>query len=316
MFVGVDIGGMSIKAGVVDGSGKILSKASCECNGKLNESEIADRICDLATKVANDAGFDIRDAEGIGIGCPGSIYDEEGIVRYSCNLNLKNAPLAKDVKDRLGVEVKLGNDANCAALGETLFGAGKGCKNTVMITLGTGVGTGIVADGRLVTGNRSAGAEGGHIQLSVGGAKCGCDKRGHFEAYASATALMRMTAEAAKRHPESLLAKLAEGGISGKTAFEAARAGDRTAKAVVNRYLTYVGMGLVSLANIFYPEKIIIGGGISNEGDAVMRPLQKYVSENVYGAEYNPKIEVVAATLRNNAGIVGAAALFMTKREA
>lgn len=168
-----------------------------------------------------------------------------------------------------------------------------------MVTLGTGVGTGIIADGRLITGNRSAGAEGGHITINLGGATCGCGKKGCFEAYASATALMNQIQSACEKHPESLLAKeVEENGNSGKIVFDCAKEGDKVAIAVVKRYIKYVGIGLVNYANIFAPEVIIIGGGISNQGDNIIKPLQRYVSRNKYGAEYTPKVKVVAATLK------------------
>ena len=312
-YVGVDIGGMSVKAGIVDENGAILIKKTAKCEPQSPEEENIAAIAALINDLISEAGVRKRDLAGIGIGCPGSVYDEKGIVRYSCNINFRNTPLARGVAELVGIgNVRLSNDANCAALGETLFGAGKGAKNSVMITLGTGVGTGIVVNGKLLTGNRSAGAEGGHIQIDIGGRKCGCDKKGHYEAYASATALIAQTAEACAKRPDSLLAKLAEAeGIDGKLAFKAKEMGCPVAEKVVKNYIKYVGMGLVSFANIFYPEIIIVGGGISNEGDALIKPLQRYVSRNVYGAEYNPKIKVVAATLRNDAGIVGAAALCM-----
>ncbi len=313
LYIGVDIGGMSVKAGVVDEEGKILFKDTAVTNAQTPAEEIAADIAALIRSVADRGGAPLSSVGGIGVGSPGSVNDAAGVIRYSCNINFRETPLAALLADKTGVSnVKISNDANCAALGETLFGAGRGAKNSVTVTLGTGVGTGIVVDGRLLTGNQSAGAEGGHVIIKAGGEKCGCGKRGCFEAYASATALMRQTARAAERHPESLLAKMAkENGIDGKTAFIAAKAGDKTAKRVVSDYIRYVGIGLVGFANVFYPEVFIIGGGIGKEGDALILPLKKFVAKNAYGAEFNPPIDVVAATLGNDAGIIGAAALAM-----
>ena len=312
-YVGVDIGGMSIKAGIVEGDGNILCKKVIETNPDGADVEIVRDIANLVLSLLDENGISKDEIAGIGIGSPGSVYDEKGTIRYSCNINFKNTPITKLVADFTGIaNVKVSNDANCAALGETLFGAGKGAKNSVMMTLGTGVGTGIVVDGKLLTGNRSAGAEGGHITINLGGATCGCGKRGHLEAYASATALMNQARVATIKHPESLLAKRAAAeGLSGKLVFDCKDAGDKVAEGVVKKYLKYVGIGLVNFANIFYPEVLIIGGGISYQGDAIIKPLQRYVSRNVYGAEYSPKIKVVAATLKNDAGIVGAACLVM-----
>lgn len=310
-YIGIDIGGMSIKGGVVDENGRVVLKKSIVTDPRKPSEEIVEDIACLCEDLSAAAGVSMIELGGVGIGCPGSVYDGAGRVRYCCNINLVDVPICDMLSNRLGIKnVKVSNDANCAALGETLFGAGAGAKNAVMITLGTGVGTGIIVDGRLLTGNCSAGAEGGHITINFSGPACGCAKRGHFEAYASATALMRQVREACEKHPDSLLAKCAEQlGIDGKTAFIAAKQGDKTAKRVIARYLKYVGIGLVNFANIFYPEVIILGGGISNEGDVIIKPLQKYVSQNVYGAKYNPPIKVVAATLKNDAGIAGAAAL-------
>lgn len=311
-YVGIDVGGMTIKGGIVDEKGNILLKKSIVTSPGKEDRLIVDDIATLVNDlIALGAGQD--EIAGVGIGCPGSIYDEKGIVRYSCNINFRNTPMARMIAEKTGISnVKLSNDANCAALGETLFGAGNGAKNSVMVTLGTGVGTGIVANGQLITGNRSAGGEGGHISINMGGATCGCGKKGCYEAYASATALMNQIQSACEKHPESELAKAVEEyGISGKVVFDCAQNGDKTSIAVVKRYIKYVGVGLVNFANIFFPEVIIIGGGVSNQGDNLIKPLQRYVSRNVYGAAYSPKIKVVAATLKNDAGIIGAAALCM-----
>ena len=307
-YVGIDIGGMTIKGGIVDEKGNILARKVVVTSPGKEDLLIVQDIANLIEDLVKDCKDEI---EGIGIGCPGSIYDEKGIVRYSCNINFRNTPMARMIAEKTQIKnVKLSNDANCAALGETMFGAGNGAKNSVMVTLGTGVGTGIVADGKLITGNRSAGAEGGHIQINLGGAVCGCGKKGCYEAYASATALMNQIQTACEKHPDSLLAKkVKEDGNSGKIVFDCAKEGDKVAIAVVKRYIKYVGVGLVNYANIFAPEVIIIGGGISNQGDNIIKPLQRYVSRNKYGAEYTPKVKVVAATLKNDAGIIGAAAL-------
>lgn len=314
-YVGVDIGGMSVKCGIVTEDGKLLFKKSAPIRAEEKDDIIIADIAELVLSVLKESGTEICEIGGMGIGCPGSVYDEKGIVRYSCNINFRNTPLAESMSKLTDIKnVKISNDANCAALGETKFGAGSGAKNSVMITLGTGVGTGIVVDGRLLTGNKSAGAEGGHITINMGGPVCGCKKKGHFEAYASATALMNQVETACKKHPESYLAKYAqEHGIDGRTAFICAEQGDKVAIATVKRYIRYIGEGLLVFANIFYPEVIIIGGGISNEGDKLIKPLQRFVSRNVYGAQYGPKIKVVSATLKNDAGIIGASSLCLAK---
>jgi len=312
-YIGIDIGGMTIKGGLVNEEGQILLKKTIPTNVKETGDAIAYDIIDLIKDIIKDYNLTTNDISGIGLGSPGSNYDEKGIIRYSCNIPFDRTPIVKMVQNEVGVSnVKLSNDANCAVLAETKFGAAKGCSNTFLVTLGTGVGTGFIVDGKLITGNKSAGAEGGHIFINIGGKECGCGKKGHYEAYASATALMNQIEDACKKNPDSLLnKKLQERGLGVRIAFEAMDEGCPVAKKVINRYIKYIEIGLVSLANIFFPEVIILGGGVSNAGDVLIKPIQRYISKNVYGAKYSPKIKVVAAKLKNDAGIIGAACLTM-----
>ncbi|MBO5777535.1 MAG: ROK family protein [Clostridia bacterium] len=312
-YIGIDVGGMSIKAGIIDENGNILRQQFIVTVPDKPSDEIVEQIAVLIEDIAKEHKLTMADIAGIGLGFPGSVWDQKGEIVYCCNINLVKVPVVKMLTARLGVKnIKISNDANCAALAETRFGAGKGAMNSVMITLGTGLGTGIVVDGKLLTGNRSAGAEGGHMQINFGGPTCGCGKKGHYEAYASATALIEQTKQAMAKHPESVLNEVAKiYGINGKTVFIAAKQGDKVAVATLNRYIKYIGIGLVNFANLFYPEVMIIGGGVSRQGDVLVKPLQRYVSRNVYGSKYNPKIKVVAATLGNEAGIIGAACLAM-----
>jgi len=313
-YIGIDVGGMSAKAGVVDELGNILFKRSAQTNSKITDEEFGSLIANLITDLLNDASLELKDITGIGIGFPGSIYGDKGIIRYCANLNLQKVPFVANLKKLLNtnIEIKLGNDANLATLAETKFGAANGANNAILFTLGTGVGTGFIADGKMITGNLSAGAEGGHIVIRTGGEKCGCGRRGCLEAYASTTALLRQTKEAADKNPQSLLAKMiSENGLDGKTVFAAARQEDKTAVSVLKKYIKYLGDGVTNFVNIFFPEVVVIGGGISNEGDFLIKPLQRYVSSHLYGKQYNPKVKVVKAALGNDAGIIGAASLFL-----
>jgi glucokinase len=312
-YIGVDVGGMSIKAGIINENGEILLKKSFVTDNLAPSQVIIGAIADFIESLAAEYGLSLKEISGIGLGFPGSVDSKGGIVRYCCNINLVKVRAVSLLKQRLGVpNIKITNDANAAALGETLFGAGRGYQNAALVTLGTGVGFGMVIDGKLFEGGYSAGTEGGHMQIVKGGDTCGCGEKGHWEAFASATALIRMAKRAAEKHPESLLARLAdEEGLSGKTAFKAAKQGDKTAIALIKKYLEYVGMGIVNIANLFFPEIIIMGGGISNEGDYIVKPIQRYLNKHIYGKGYNPKIKVTAASLKNDAGIVGAAALTM-----
>ncbi|MCQ2409494.1 MAG: ROK family protein [Clostridia bacterium] len=312
-YIGIDIGGMSIKGGLVTQDGSILLKKTIVTGVDKKDRDIVLDIAALINDIISEYKIKKEDIKGIGIGSPGSVYDEKGIIRYCCNIPFRNTEIVKILKNELGINnIFVSNDANCACLGETMFGAAKGHKNTILMTLGTGVGTGFIVDGKLLTGFKSAGAEGGHIQINIGGKECGCGKKGHLEAYASAKALMQQIDEACIKNPDSLLNKLKEKeGLDGKIVFEAAKEGCKTAKSVLKKYIKYLGMGLVTLANVFFPEVIIIGGGVSNAGDDLIKPLQRYVSRNIYGSEFNPKIKVMAAELKNDAGIIGAACLAM-----
>ncbi len=312
-YIGIDVGGMSIKCALLDEYGKISARKTIVTDTNKDGLQIIDDIAKMVNSIIEETSLKVEDISGVGLGFPGSVYDEKGEVRYCCNINMIRTPVVKVLKEKTRIKnIKISNDANCAVLGETYFGAAKGAKDVLLVTVGTGIGTGIIVDGRLLRGNRSAGAEGGHITINIGGVECGCGKKGHFEAYASTTALIEQTQKTAQKHPESILNEIIKkDGLDGKTLFKAMECDDKAAISTFKRYIKYLGTGLVNLANIFYPEIIIIGGGISKEGDKLILPLQRYVSKNVYGAKFNPKIKVVAAELKNDAGIVGAAALTM-----
>ncbi len=311
MYIGVDVGGMSIKAGLVDLNGKIVARQSVVTRAKESESAIIDDIAGLIRDLTLSCGMSMSDILGVGIGLPGAVNDDMGIVRYCCNINFVEVALVAELQKRLDFEnIYISNDANCAVLGEVVFGIAKGKRDVVLITLGTGLGTGIITGGQLLKGHQSAGAEGGHMTINIGGPVCGCGKKGHFESYASATALLAQVKEAMEKHPESLLHEVAKNdGFDGKTVFTASKMGDKVAIRVLNRYLKYVGIGLVNFANLFYPEMIIIGGGISNQGDNIIKKIEKYVNKNIYSAGLTPKIKVTVSDMKNDAGIIGAACL-------
>ncbi|MDR3292670.1 MAG: ROK family protein [Clostridiales bacterium] len=315
MIIGIDIGGMSVKGGIVDRNGKILHRASVETKAKADYAEIIADIAHLIDVLLKSAGIGIEKILGIGMGIPGTIDSKRGVIVYSNNINFIDVPIVSELKKYYAdTPVYINNDANAAALGEYRFGEAKEYKNLVFMTFGTGVGTGIIIDGKLFEGNGSAGAEGGHTVIRLDGPKCTCGRRGCFEVYASATALVRQTKAAMKKHPESLMTKVVSerGKVSGRTAFLAAKEDDPTAKKVVARYIQYVGEGLVNIANIFRPDVILIGGGMSNEGDAFIAPLQGFMDEHLFGMKNgNPRVAVQKASLTNDAGILGAASLVL-----
>lgn len=310
-YIGVDFGGMSIKGGLVDEKGNFVYKTVIETHPDAPSDEIAADVARLIEEVADKSGIGLANVLSVGIGVPGACDSKRGYIYNTTNVNFTDYYLAAEVQKRLSVKlpVYLDNDANCAALGEVLFG-GRKITDALMVTLGTGVGTGIIVDGKIFGGYRNMGGEGGHTCLKMGGEKCGCGAHGCFEAYASATGLIRQTKDAIAKNPDSMLARIAEkNSISGKTAFEAARLNDKAAKAVVRRYIKYVGAGIVSILNLLGSEYVIVGGGISREGDFFIKPLSRYINRNKFGSGFYPKTKVVAATLLNDAGIVGAAAL-------
>jgi len=310
-YIGVDLGGTNIAVGIVDGEGKILKKASIPTISSRHYSEIVKDMATLSLKLLDELNLTLDNVHSVGIGSPGTPDNEQGLILYTNNLTFKNVPLREEFQKYINKPVNIENDANCAAFGEYIAGAAKGSKVSVTITLGTGIGGGIIIDGKIYTGVHHAGAELGHIVICVDGEECTCGRRGCWEAYASATALIRMTKNAAKENPNSLIIKLVNGDISkidAKTAFDAKRMGDETGERIVNNYMRYLAEGITNIHNIFEPDVILIGGGISKEGDYLLEPVRKMVYENIY-CDQVPLPKIIPAKMGNDAGIVGAALL-------
>lgn len=316
MYIGVDIGGTGIKAGLVDEKCNILAKDSCPTPRDSYES-ILEAIIELAERVTELGGHKMSDVKSIGIGCPGAVDDKRGIVVYANNIQFPNMKLGPDLSERMGIPVYLGNDANCAALGEFYALDDKGISDFVAVTLGTGVGGGIVINKKLYTGFNGAAGELGHTLLYADGEPCSCGRRGCWEAYASATALIRQTEKKASECPKSILAKMVSengGKANGKISFDAAKQGDEAGREVVERYTKAVADGIVNVINMLQPEVIVIGGGISKEGAGLIDPVLVHLNKYVYGSEQGiPFCKVRLAKLGNDAGIVGAALLGIDK---
>lgn len=310
-YVGIDLGGTNIVAGVVDENYNIVAKASTKTNCPRPEKEIADDMAKMALQAVKNANLTIDDIEWVGVGSPGIANSSTGILEYSNNLGFKNTPLVKYIQETIDKPVFIENDANAAAYGEFVAGAAKGAKNAVCITLGTGVGAGLIIDGKIYSGSNFAGAELGHTVIEVGGAQCSCGRKGCFEAYSSATGLIRMTKEAMAENPDSIMNKMAKekGKVTARTSFDAMRAGDETAKAVVDKYIKYLAAGITNAINIFQPDVLCIGGGVCNEGDPLLLPVKALVKEEVYTRNSEKNTEIVIAKLGNDAGIIGAAFL-------
>lgn len=311
--LGIDLGGTNIKVGVVNENNNIIATAKRKTLAQRPWQEIAADIAGCVRDAVANANITIEQCEKIGIGCPGTTNAETGVVVYANNFNgWVNIPLGDYLQKELGIAVNISNDANCAALGEFVAGAAKNYKSTVLITLGTGVGGGVVFDGKIFEGGNPGGAELGHTIIIANGEQCTCGAKGCWEAYSSATGLIREAKKAALAHPESMLYKLCNGDIesmNGIIPFKAARENDKAALEVINQYLQWLGIGLVNMSNTFRPDVILISGGICGEGEYLTNPLNDYVKKHSYGSEYMSVPSVITATLGNDAGIIGAAAL-------
>ena len=312
--VGIDLGGTNIVAGVVDQDYNIIARASCKTNVPRPEADVCDSMAAVVKEAIKKAKLKMDDIDYIGIGVPGAVNPETRIIETSPNLFFKNWEIAKMMEERLHKYTKVENDANAAALGEFLAGSAKGTKNAIAITLGTGVGGGIIIDGKIYSGSNFAGAELGHMVIVKDGRECGCGRKGCWEAYASATALINMTKEAIRNEKAefSYMLHLADDDIdnvNGKTAFDAQQAGDNTGTEVVEKYIGYLATGLINIINIFQPDVLCIGGGIAGQGDNLLAPLRAIIEKERF-TKYNEKqTKVCIATLGNDAGIIGAACL-------
>ena len=306
-YIGIDLGGTNIAVGLVTEDGKIVETISVPTMAERDYREIVKDMADVSVKVCEKAGVDIKEVKAVGIGCPGSIDNEKGECTYSNNLRMEHADVAGEFRKHLDLPVNMENDANAAALGEYEIN-GNGAKSYVFITLGTGVGGGVIIDGKIYRGFNGVGAELGHTVVEMDGEECTCGRKGCWEAYASVTALIRQTKKALEENADTIMHDMVkeDGKVSGKTAFVAAKKGDKVAQAVVNKYFEYIGEGITNMINIFQPEKLVIGGSISKEGDYLLNPVREYVAKYDYN-RYMKKAEIEIATLFGDAGIIGAA---------
>lgn len=312
-YMGIDIGGTAIKGGLFTDDGEILNKLSVSTESALGSEKVIQNSIKLCKKLLVGTTISMENISGIGMGIPGGIDSKNGIVLYSNNLHWKDVKIKEEMQNALGVEVRITNDANAAALGEASFGNASDVKNSVLITLGTGIGAGIIIDGKLFEGGYSLGGEIGHTVIHSGGGICTCGRRGCFEVYSSATALIRETKQAMLENKDSKLWEIVNGDIekvNGKTSFELAKT-DKTAKKVVDDYIENLAIGLTNVANIFRPEIILLGGGISKEGDNLVLPLQEKLNEKIYGGNNFAPVKIKVAKLGNNAGMFGGLGLFV-----
>ncbi len=315
-FLGLDLGGTTVKGGLLDQDGHIIAKNEIPTGAGRPCGQVAADIAEQGKKLIDEAGVPADCVKAAGICSPGTINTEKGEVVFSGNLGWRCAPLSEELEKCLGIPVFLGNDANVAALGEARYGSGRNYRDSILITLGTGVGGGIIMGGRIFEGGRSAGAEIGHMAIVCGGEPCTCGRRGCFEAYASATALIRQAREAmnAPGGADSLMWKLCGGdpdAVCGKTVTDAVTAGDKTAEQVWDRYLDYLAEGTANLINIFRPEAVLYGGGVSKAGSLLLDRLVPKFEGLIFGGNDYAHVDFGIAALGNDAGICGAAAMAM-----
>lgn len=315
--IGVDVGGTNIAAGIIDDNGKLIICSSTKTGRHRPFAEIMGDMLALCDEIISRARIDAAQITTIGIGTPGNVDMHANRVVFGNNIpSFTGADFDVAVKEHYPhMKLYLDNDANVAALAEAECGAAKGKKNVLMVTLGTGVGGGIIIDGKICRGFNGAGGEIGHIVIEKNGLLCNCGRQGCWEQYASVTALVRETEEELRKYPHSSIHKIIDGDISrisGLTSFNAMRKGDACGKAIVEKYIEYIGIGLVDMVNVLQPEIVVIGGGISKEGDYIIKPLREYVKKHVYTSSIPdfPQAEIVAAKMGNDAGIIGAALLY------
>lgn len=317
-YVGVDIGGTNLKAGLVDENGVLLATQKMKVASIADDDGLAWTVASLVQELAHTVNISVSDVASVGVGVPGTVEIRSGSINYTCNLPLRNVPLRKLFHRYLSIPLYIENDANCAALAEFLVGAGRDSKRFVTITLGTGVGAGIVHNGKIYHGANGMAGEVGHMVIQRGGLPCPCGRHGCWEQYASATALKRMTAAALTAHPHSILAQVVaenEGRVSGQSAFIAARRGDPVGQQVCDEYVDYLACGVVNVVNIFQPDTLAIGGGVSNEAEEqLLLPVQQRVARESIPCGRDRRTRIVKAELGNRAGIIGAALLGKNKR--
>ena len=308
MIIGIDLGGMSAKGAILQDA-KLLGKTRVKTSADQSAEDTAYELARLAMQVAENAGVDFSKVNAIGIGSPGVIDSKQGTVVNWTNFHWKDVPLASIIRERTGKQVFVTNDANAAALGEAKYGAGKDFRDSILITLGTGVGGGIILGGKLFEGYKSAGAEIGHMVTRQNGKLCSCGRRGCFEVYASARALIGLTRDAMQSELTSKMWDFAKSldDVDGRTVFEALRAGDETAEKVLKEYVSNLGEGILNLAAVLRPQAFILGGGISAEKETLLKPLREYVYPRLYVSETYAPLELRCAELGNDAGLYGAA---------
>ncbi len=311
--IGIDLGGTNIAAALVDEEGSIIRQASVPTLRERDYKEIVKDMAMLALKVIDDEGLKREDVHSVGIGSPGTPDTENGLIVYANNLKFNNTPIREEFVKHFDIPVYIENDANAAAYGEFIAGVGRKYDDFVAVTLGTGVGGGVIIHDKILTGSYHGGAELGHMVIDLNGTLCTCGRRGCWEEFSSATALIREAKKAAIAHPDSKLNDLVGGDVeamNAKIPFDAAQAGDTVAQEVITWYIDHLAIGLVNVINIFQPQAIALGGGVSAQKENLIKPVKEKVVSEIYGGADALKTELLICELGNDAGIIGAAMLY------
>lgn len=314
IIVGIDLGGTAIKIGIVNREYEIIAQTSIPTEAVRPYEQVIADMGKAAMTLLAENGYELGECLGAGVGSPGIVDSEKGVVLYSNNIRWDHVPLAKELKKHFPVPIYTNNDANCAALGEVVKGAARGYQNVVFLTLGTGVGGGIVIGGKIFEGSHPGGTELGHIHNGSEGRKCTCGRYDCLETYASASALIEDAKKIAKQHPESLLWELCGynlDSMNAKMPFDAAAAEDYCGNVLIGNYIRHLADGITDIANIFRPDIIVLGGGVCAQGEKLTRPLNEYLKQNCFGASVTYVPQAVIAENGNNAGIIGAASLIL-----
>ncbi|MDL2293164.1 ROK family protein [Ruminococcaceae bacterium OttesenSCG-928-D13] len=311
-YLGIDLGGTNIVAGMMDSDYKLLGKFHLPTEGTRGFEAVVASMAEAAAGVLKVVGVAKNEVDCIGLGVPSSINPETRRMVYANNLGWKNADVISEFKKHWDLPVYIANDADCAVLGETVAGAAKNYQSALLVTLGTGVGGGLVIGGKLFLGGDGFSIEPGHGLLVEDGFPCTCGRRGCIESYASVTALIRQSVDMMMVDRHSLMWKECGGDlnrVNGRTAFDAAKKGDAAGQAVVDQYIKYLGDGIASLVTVYRPNAVLIGGGVSNEGEYLLKPLREHVHRTYFAHETLPAPALLKAELGNDAGVIGAAAL-------
>lgn len=311
--IGIDVGGTNVKIALVDDNGEIIYSNSVPTYAKMGYEYTVNNIKQAIKDLMKETNTTPSDIEGIGFDFPGQVDCKTGVVKLAPNIpGWVNVPIAQMIEDEFHIPTRIDNDVRCAALGELKFGAGRGCENFICITVGTGIGSGIVINGKVVRGATNAAGELGHIKLQMnGGPICGCGDTGCLEAFASGPAIVAMAQEYIKGGKSTKFREMAavEGGeITPYMVAKAAEEGDPVAKRIFEIVGEYIGIGLTSVINLLNPERVIIGGGVAESGELLLGPIRKTIKERAMVVAGNA-VEIVPAQLGNSAGVIGASML-------